>query len=139
MTTPREYAGHLTAVAGGYPHDDETTIGIAQVIAEAVRFLNYATARGGVTEPATVYAVTGELTNAAYRLPQMFSQVGDWVVAEARAGRIADTKHRSVSQLGDEIRVAFTEAAEHAGHLGTTLAAVQSLSSGLYVTGGDEQ
>jgi hypothetical protein len=112
----------------------------ARVIAEALRFLNYASTRGGITQAATIYTATGELTSAAYRLPQLFGQLGDWLAAEARAGRIADDQHRPVRQLVDEIQAAFAEATEHAGHLGMTLAAVQSLTSGLHaVSGGDEQ
>lgn len=134
--TPREYADELTATAGGYLHDDETTIGISVVIAEAVRFLNYATSQGGVTGPATVYAVTGELESAANRLPQALTQLGGWLDAEAEAGRIADTRQRPAPRLAAEIRDALAEASGHAGRLGAALATVHQLTSGLHIPDG---
>jgi hypothetical protein len=136
---PREYALQLTVLADG-PHDDVTTAGVAQIVAEAVRFLNYAVTRGGITEPATIYTVTGELTSAAYRLPQLLSQLGEWLTTEARAGRIADDHGRPTWQLADQIGAELAEASGHADRLNTTLAAVQSLTSSLHSTGrGDDR
>lgn len=137
--TPREYAEQLTATAGGYPHDDETTTGISAVIAEAVRFLNYATRQGGVTEPATIYSVTGELETAAHRLPQVLGQLGGWLLAEAEADRIADTAHRPAPRLAAETREVLAEASAHAGRLGVALATVHELTRGLYTPDGGER
>lgn len=136
---PNDYAARLTVQTDG-PHDDATTIGTATVIAESVRFLIYASIRGGVTEPATVYTVSGELTSAAYRLPQLFGQLGEWLTAEASAGRITADHGRPTWQLVAELRVALAEATEHAVRLSATLAAFQSLTSTLHSANwGDEQ
>src|SRR6266704_3220564 len=52
--TPGEYCEALAASRHG-PHDDATTIGVARLAGESVRFLNYATgpAAAGLAEPAT--------------------------------------------------------------------------------------
>ena len=67
--TPDQLTSTLTARLHG-PHDDEMTAGTARLAAEAIRFLNYATRphAGGLTEPATVPAVMGELSTAVYRI-----------------------------------------------------------------------
>ena len=62
--------------------------------AEAVRYLNHAAPRGGVTVPATVATVTADLSAAAYRLPQLLAGLGDWLTAEAAAGRVGDDHRR---------------------------------------------
>lgn len=136
---PNDYAGQLAAEATG-PYDDATTIGTAKVIAEGVRYLNYAVIRGGVTEPATIYTLIGELSSAAYRMPQLLSQLGEWLSAEARADRIADDHGAPAWQFTDALRDKLAEAGEHAGHLAAALAAAQSVTSTLHSTNrGDEQ
>jgi hypothetical protein len=40
----------------GGPHCDADTAGAAEAAAQAIRYLNHAASRGGVTEPATVSA-----------------------------------------------------------------------------------
>lgn len=136
---PNDYAGQLAAQADG-AHDDATTIGVAQVIAEAVRLLSYATRRGGVTEPATIHTAAGELASAAYRLPQVLGQLHKWLTTEIRAGRVADDHGRRAWELEDDLRIAIAEASEHAERLAGALAAVQSLASTMHSANrGDEQ
>jgi hypothetical protein len=130
-TTPAQLARQLAALTNG-PYDDTATTGAAALTAEAIRYLNYATTRGGITEPATIYTITTELSCALYRLPQLLSQLADWLTAETTAGRIADDHHRPAWQLTDTTRDILSEAAQHAAALATALNAAQDLTATLH-------
>jgi hypothetical protein len=137
--TADQFADILTAGLHG-PHSDEATAGAARLAAEVIRFLNYATMpeAGGLTEPATVPALMGELSSAAYRLPQLFSQLADWLNKETSAGHLADDHGRPVHRLTDEARFMLAKAMGRADHLGCALAAVQALTTSLHAAGGGE-
>ena len=109
--TPDQLTESLTAQLHG-PHSDETTAGAARLAAEAIRFLNYATMphSGGLTEPATVPALAGELSTTVYRLPQLFSQLADWLNEAMAAGQLADDYGRPVYRLTDEARLLLSKA-----------------------------
>ena len=65
------------------------TLALARTAAEAVRSLNHAALGGnGLEQPADAYAVLGELSLAASRLPQLLGQVGTWLAAALAAGRL---------------------------------------------------
>jgi hypothetical protein len=65
------------------------TLALARTAAEAIRSLNHATLGGdGLGQPADAYAVLGELSLAASRLPQLLGQVGTWLAAALAAGRL---------------------------------------------------
>jgi hypothetical protein len=65
------------------------TLALARSAAEAIRSLNHATLGGdGLGQPADAYAVLGELSVAASRLPQLLGQVGTWLAAALAAGRL---------------------------------------------------
>ena len=65
------------------------TLALARTAAEAVRSLNHATLGGnGLGQPADAYAVLGELSLAAARLPQLLGQVGTGLAAALAAGRL---------------------------------------------------
>lgn len=72
------------------PHEDQATPGAAGLVAETIRYLSYAAALGGFTNPATVYVVAGDLSAAAGRLPQIAGSIAAEaaglavVLAEAR-------------------------------------------------------
>ena len=137
--TPDQLTGHLTTRLNG-PHSDEATAGAARLAAEVIRFLNYATMSrsGGLTEPATVPALMGELSSAVYRLPQLFGQVADWLNEETSAGRLADDHGRPVYRLTDEARLMLAKAMGRADDLASALAAVQALTTSLHAAGGEE-
>lgn len=128
MTTPGQYAQELSQRVSG-PHDDQATAQVAGLTAEAIRYLCYATAHGGMTEPATVYAVTGELSAAAHRMPQFLTRVSLWLTAEISAGRIAGS--RPAWQLTDDARALYGEAAGHAAELAAALSSAHNLTSSL--------
>jgi hypothetical protein len=87
VTDPGRYARELAGRVHG-PHDDQATAGAAGLAAETIRYLSYAAAHGGFTDPATVDAVVGDLSTAAGRLPQLLIQLAGWIAAGADAGRI---------------------------------------------------
>jgi hypothetical protein len=129
---------HLSACLAGLvhgPYGDADTAGVAGLAAETIRYLNYAAPRGGVTDPATVYAVSGDLAAAAYRVPQLMTALGDWLAAEAAAGRLADDHHRPPAQLTARIRAATSEAADRAESLAAGLSAVHNLAATLHTAG----
>jgi hypothetical protein len=128
---PAQLAAALAARIGG-PHCDADTVGAAEAAAEAVRYLNHAAPRGGITEPATVSAVAAALAAAAYRLPQLLNTISQWLMAEAAAGRIADDHHRTPDQLTARTRAATTHAADNANSLAAALAAVHNLTATLH-------
>ena len=65
------------------------TLALARTAAEAIRSLNHATlGAGGLAQPADAYAVLGELSLAASRLPQLLGQVGTWLAAALADGRL---------------------------------------------------
>jgi hypothetical protein len=65
------------------------TLALARTAAEAIRSLNHATLGGdGLEQPADAYAILGELSLAASRLPQLLGQVGRWLAAALAAGRL---------------------------------------------------
>ena len=65
------------------------TLALARTAAEVIRSLNHATLGGdGLEQPADAYAVLGELSLAASRLPQLLGQVGRWLAGALAAGRL---------------------------------------------------
>lgn len=138
--TPGEFADELPGRLHG-PHDDATTIGSARLAGELIRFLNYATRphAGGLTEPAAVYLLTGELAAAMCRLPQLFSQLGDWLTEEGSNGRLQDDDGRPVDRLTWDAFTVLTQATSHAYDLARDLMAAQMLTAGLRRPGEDEE
>ena len=128
MTDPGQYTRELCERAHG-PHDDQATVGAAGLAAETIRYLSYATAHGGLTEPATVYAVVGDLSAAAWRLSQLLTQLAGWIAASADAGRFVGD--RPAGMLGRDARDIFSEAVGHATSLAAALADAHNLTATL--------
>jgi hypothetical protein len=74
------------------PHYPERTQQLADLAAEAVRTLNYAT-RGddGLLYPGEAYSLLGELGILASRLPQLYDQIGDFLARGEAAGHLDET------------------------------------------------
>ena len=132
MTDPGRYARELAERVHG-PHDDQGTAGVARLAAETIRYLIYAAAHGGVTEPSIVYAVAGDLSAAASRLPQLLTRLAGWIAAEADNGRIAGD--RPAGQLSSDARAIFSEAAGHAASLAAALTDAHSLTATVRAAG----
>jgi hypothetical protein len=128
-------AVQLTASLAGLihgPYADAGTADAANLTAETIRYLNHAAAKGGITDPATIAAVTSSLATAAYRLPQLLNAISEWLKAETAAGRIADDHRRSPDELTARIRAAITQTADSAEELAAALAAVHNLTATLH-------
>ena len=133
--TPGQLTARLAALVHG-PYSDADTAAAADLAAEAVRYLNYAAPRGGLTEPATIAAVAAGLATALYRLPQLLYQVRDWLDAENDAGRIADDHRRPPVQLTDATRVLLNRAADHTDRLASDLTDIHNLAATLHAAVG---
>jgi hypothetical protein len=138
MMTPDRLVVELTRRLDGL-HADEHTAGAADLAAEAVRFLNYASghhAADGLRYPATVYSVAASLAAAAHRMPQLFDQLTRWLYAEDAAGHLGCDDGTepgiTVALAADRLRDAALLAAE----LGDDLAALQNVIAGLNGRGG---
>jgi hypothetical protein len=133
MMTPKRLTVELDARLNG-PHDDDHTSAAADLAAEAVRFLNYATgshAPAGLTFPSTVYSIAGNLGMAADRMPQLFDQLSRWLAAEDAAGMLAMDDRTPPSEAVADASARLVYAASLASQLGTALAGVQSALSAL--------
>jgi hypothetical protein len=128
--TPAHLSACLITLIHG-PYADTDTANVAAITAETIRYLNYAAPRGGVTDTDTLATVTAHLATAAYQLPQLLTSLGDWLNAEAAAGRIADEYCRPPDQLTDRIRAVISQATDHAGRLATALNAAHDLAATL--------
>ena len=132
--TPEDIADRLPQLADG-PHDDDTTIALARIAAEAIRVLNHATMPGrGLADPATVCVVLGEFAAAAHRLPQLCTQLGGWLAAEHTAGRLAHTNSDLPGAL-HHLTARLENATRYAGLLGGALDDAQQTTAGLYQPG----
>lgn len=127
--TPERMRARLAVLADG-PHDDDRTVAVAELAAEAVRFLNYATRAGGLTYPASVYTVAGSLALAASRLPQMLRQAGGFLARELEAGRLGQDDGRSPAGTVDAALFGLSAAAGAADDLARALNGVQAALSG---------
>jgi hypothetical protein len=127
-----DIASRLPGYASG-PHSDPATIAAARIAAEAARVLGHATrgGAGGLSEPATVYAVLGELAALACRLSQVCGQLAAWIEAEHAAGRLAsDTGQPAATAAGPALRE-LRRAAQRTSELGAALAAAQDAAGHL--------
>lgn len=130
MMTPRRMAADLERQMNG-PHSEEHTVQAAFLVAETVRFLNYATgthAADGLPWPGTAYDVTGCLKVAAQRLPQCLDQLSNQMKRDLNDGLIA-TADRQEDTLKEAV-TAFdghlATAALLAGQLAVALSDAQS-------------
>lgn len=132
-STPEQLTARLTALIDG-PYTDQDTADTADLTAETIRYLNYAAAKGGITNPATITHTNASLATAIYRLPQLLNTISQWLTAETQAGRIADDHHRPPAQLTDTARTAITQATDHAANLATALNTAANLTATLHTT-----
>jgi hypothetical protein len=133
--TLSELAASLEGRLNG-PHADEETTAAADLAAEAVRYLNYATGPGhaarGLEWPATAYRVAGNLSIAAHRMPQLLDQLGERLTEQYAGGLLAvDSGDDDVASVLAAAALRIEQAAKLAGQLGYELGALQSALSGL--------
>jgi hypothetical protein len=133
MMTPERLARELAARLDG-PHADEHTAGAGELCAEAVRFLNYATGShspAGLVYPSTVYTLAADLSSAAWRMQQLFTQLAAWLAAEEAAGRLGTDDGSPAADVVAAATVNLASASTAANHLSACLDALQNSVSGL--------
>ena len=117
------------------PHSPEYTKQVADIVAEAIRVLNYASmpGSGGLEYPGDVYSLLGALYTGTGRLPQLFRQLVAFLDAQAASGRLGDDHGRDVA--AQTAQAAFYLGAAHqvAADLTASLQAAQNAIAGLYV------
>ena len=84
----------------------DETLALARAAAEAVRALNHATLGGGLGQPSDAYAVLGELSLTASRIPQLLGQVGRWLAAALAAGRLISDARAGAASLARDLEQA---------------------------------
>lgn len=97
MTDP----DNLSPIDG--PHTPETVRKAAEMIADCVRYLNYAArpGAGGLESPQDVYDLLGALSTAAGRLPQLLGQLSAWLQNESAAGRLRVDQGSSIEAVAE--------------------------------------
>ena len=133
MMTPKRLARELAGRLDG-PHDDEHTAAAADLAAECVRFLNYATGShspAGLIYPSTVYLVAADLSSAAHRMVQSFGQLADWLAREDAAGMLGTDDGSPSADVVTAARKRLAAASASAALLSAQLAALQNGIAGL--------
>ncbi len=130
--TPARMAAELAAAIDG-PHREDRTTGAAELAAETLRYLNYATGlQAGLPYPATVYSVTGSLSLAAGRLGQLMANLGGYLNRELAAGRLGEDSGADPAATVAQALYHLSVAAAAASDLAAALSAVQSDLSGTH-------
>ncbi len=118
----------------------ENVRGAAHTAAEAIRYMNHATifaGSGGLKYPSDVDAVLVSLESLGERLPQLVKQLGDWLIAECRAGRVRVTSAPPAHSPSIEARAVsmvrqyLTEADGHAGGWSTSVHDARQITAAL--------
>ena len=133
MMTPKRLAGELERRLDG-PHADEHTSATADLAAEAIRFLNYATGSHspeGMIYPATVYEIAADLSSATHRMTQLFGQLADWLAREDAAGMLGTDDGQLSAEVVAAARKRLAAASASANLLSAQLAALQNGIAGL--------
>jgi hypothetical protein len=128
MMTPKRLSGEITRRLDG-PHADEHTTGAADLAAEAIRYLNYATGSHSpeaLTFPATAYDIATDLGIAARRMPQLFDQLARWLAEQLDAGMLGTDDGTAPAEAVAAARLHLLQAAAHAARLAADLTAVQN-------------
>jgi hypothetical protein len=141
MMTPKQLTGELDARLDG-PHDDDHTTAAADLAAECIRFLNYATGShspAGLVYPATAYMIAADLSSAAHRMVQLFGQLANWLEREDAAGMLGTDDGAPSADVVALASIRLAEAAAAARHLSARLAALQNDIAGLNGRGPNRQ
>jgi hypothetical protein len=121
------------------PHSPERTKEIADLLAECVRFLNYATMSGnGLTDPADVYYILGALYTGTQRASQLFGQVATILDRQAADGVLADNAGGVPAELVADAALHLGDAQQNVDALTNALQNAQQAISGLYAMGGPD-
>ena len=119
------------------PHSPERTKEIADLFAECVRFLNYASmsGSGGLSDPADVYHVLGALYTGTQRASQLFGQLATILDRQAADGVLADNAGADPAHQVADATLHLGDAQQNVDALTNALQNAQQAISGLYVRG----
>jgi hypothetical protein len=104
----------------------DDTITLARAAAEAIRGLNRATRhQPGLDQPSAAYDILGALALAAWRLPQLFTQITGYLGQALAAGRLGHDHGEDPSFAVDTAALFLSGAAASAAALAGDLDAAQ--------------
>lgn len=106
------------------PAPGDAALALARAAAEAVRGLNHA-AGAGLGQPAVAYAVLGELSLAASRLPQLLGRVSRQLAAAIAAGQLSCDDGTSPAHPAGAARASLDDARGTAAALARDLSRAQ--------------
>jgi hypothetical protein len=129
--SPAQLARSLASLNDG-PYRDADTAGVAGLAAETARYLGHAVPSGGVTDPATVTAVAGDLSLLAARLPALVASLGAWLMNESAAGRLTDDQRRPPAEMAAKVVMASSDACQSARELARALNTLIELTEPLH-------
>jgi hypothetical protein len=141
MMTPKQLTDEIQRRLDG-PHDDEHTHAAADLAAECIRFLNYATgshAPAGLVYPSTVYLIAADLSSAAHRMVQLFDQLANWLEREAADGMLGTDDGTPAADVVAAACGHLAVAAWTAQQMSARLSALQNDINGLNGRGPNRQ
>ena len=117
------------------PHSPEYTREVGNVLAEAVRVLNYATLAEapGLDYPGDAYTLLGAWYTATQRMPQLGGQIKDFLDGWQASGQLADSNGENPTAKAALAAYYLGLAHGAAEDLTKALQQAQSAISGLYV------
>jgi hypothetical protein len=134
----------MTDLEPGGPYSPDRTIEAANTAAEKIRYLNVATLddpHAAIISPQDLDRVIASLETLAQRMPQLLTQLVDWLTSEAEAGRLRVGYGRHEGKPGDAAMWARIEADRSAARFGSareSLAALHQITSAISRVADDE-
>jgi hypothetical protein len=128
MMTPKRLVRELDARLDG-PHAAGHTTAAADLAAEAIRYLNYATGShrdAGLEYPADAYEVAASLSRALWCMPQALDQLGDWLRAQAAAGLLGTDDGTDPAERVEQASALLAAAGGYAAEAGRLLDATMN-------------
>ena len=120
------------------PHSPERTAEVADLVAEGIRYLNYATLGDapGLGYPADAYSLLGHLYTATERMPQLFDQMAAFLSNWQASGQLADANGADPNQRTAMAMARLADATVRVQQADRALRDAQNAIAGLYVAEG---
>jgi hypothetical protein len=117
------------------PHSPAYTREVGNLLAEAVRVLNYATLGDapGLEYPGDAYALLGALCTTTQRMPQLFEQMIAFLRAQASTGRLGESSGEDWNERTVLGMARLTDARVRVEQVTRALQSAQNAIAGLYV------
>ena len=120
------------------PHNPESTKEAASLVAEGIRYLNYATLGDapGLDYPADAYSLLGALGTATERMPQLFDQLSAFLSNWQASGQLGDANGNDPNLRTAVAMARLADATLRAQQVDRALRDAQNAIAGLYVAEG---